>query len=192
MQTPSRISWTSRQRPRPRRACTASTRNTRENSVPVPGRSPVGRKGRAFRSVYHGAGSAGKWDAHNEIKKRYDREAPRSTSRSLDSSRISSGVDAREDAGRFRHRVRTDPGGPGKAGTIIRRGSPAGWPVAVSRGGSRTERPTNSGSMRSRTGTTSPTSRHGVVPVGFGSVQLEVPGGNGLTSTVDRRSRIIA
>ena len=34
-------------------------------------------KGVRFVQLYHGAGSAGKWDAHNEIKKRYDREAPR-------------------------------------------------------------------------------------------------------------------
>ncbi|HAA59900.1 MAG TPA: DUF1501 domain-containing protein [Planctomycetaceae bacterium] len=34
-------------------------------------------KGVRFVQLYHGAGSAGKWDAHNEIKKRYDREAPK-------------------------------------------------------------------------------------------------------------------
>ena len=33
-------------------------------------------RGVRFVQIYHGAGSAGKWDAHNNIKKRYDEQAP--------------------------------------------------------------------------------------------------------------------
>jgi uncharacterized protein (DUF1501 family) len=34
-------------------------------------------KGVRFVQLYHGAGSAGRWDAHSDIKKRYDTEAPK-------------------------------------------------------------------------------------------------------------------
>jgi hypothetical protein len=34
-------------------------------------------KGVRFVQLYHGTGSAGTWDAHSDIKKRYDSEAPR-------------------------------------------------------------------------------------------------------------------
>ena len=34
-------------------------------------------QGVRFVQLYHGTGSAGSWDAHNEIKRRYDTEAPK-------------------------------------------------------------------------------------------------------------------